>query len=134
MYIYALMLWVIQNIFWKYARLAGQEQKMISLLENFTQDKKQKDIQESKKLIDRAIADGSIDRLNNLLSAGHILVCLSNSYIQEASDLMFEKGLLLGELKKRYNDFLLYADRYFTEFATLVDGAKIDILFRLAIY
>lgn len=80
-----------------------------------------------KKLIDRAIADGSIDRINNLLSAGHILVCLSNSYIQEASDLMFEKGLLLGELKKRYNEFLLYADRYFTEFATLVDGAKIDM-------
>lgn len=53
-----------------------------------------------KKIIDAAIANGSIDRLNMLLSAAHLLNCESNNLVEEASDLMAENSLLLGDLKK----------------------------------
>ena len=53
-----------------------------------------------KKIIDAAIANGSIDRLNMLLSAAHLLNCEANNLVEEASDLMAENSLLLGDLKK----------------------------------
>lgn len=77
-----------------------------------------------KNLIDQAIADGSIDRLNQLLSASHILLCEANSLIEEASDLMSDKGLMLGILKKRHNDLVKCADSYFKEFALMVTENK----------
>lgn len=82
-----------------------------------------------KDLIKAAEADGSIDRLNSLLSAAHILNCEANMLVEEASDLMAENGLLLGNLKKLHNDFVRVADKYFKEFATLVttDTAKMDM-------
>lgn len=52
-----------------------------------------------KDLIKVAEADGSIDRLNSLLSAAHILNCEANMLVEEAADLMNAKGLLLGNLK-----------------------------------
>ena len=39
-----------------------------------------------KKIIDAAIANGSIDRLNMLLSAAHLLNCEANNLVEEASD------------------------------------------------
>lgn len=82
-----------------------------------------------KQLIDAAIANGSIDRMNMLLSAAHLLNCEANSLVEEASDLMTENGLLLGNLKKLHNDFVRVADKYFKEFATLVttDTTKMDM-------
>jgi hypothetical protein len=77
-----------------------------------------------KKLIDAAIANGSMDRLNMLLSATHLLNCEANNLIEEASDIMEINGLLLGDLKKLHNDFVRVADRYFKEFATLVGTEK----------
>lgn len=82
-----------------------------------------------KQLIETAVKDGSIDRMNMLLSAAHLLNCEANSLIEEASDVMLTKGLLLGNLKKLHNDFVKCADRYFREFATLVttDKSKMDM-------
>lgn len=82
-----------------------------------------------KKLVEAAIKDGSMDRLNLLLSAAHLLNCEANSLIEEAADVMNAKGLLLGDLKKLHNDFLKCADRYFKEFSTLVasDKCKMDM-------
>lgn len=82
-----------------------------------------------KQLIDAAVANGSIDRMNMLLSAAHLLNCEANCLVEEASDLMTENGLLLGDLKKLHNDFVRVADKYFKEFATLVttDTAKMDL-------
>lgn len=82
-----------------------------------------------KNLVDIAIKDGSMDRLNILLSAAHLLNCEANSLIEEAADVMRVKGLLLGDLKKLHNDFLKCADRYFKEFSTLVenDQCKMDM-------
>ncbi|WP_270409262.1 hypothetical protein [Bacteroides fragilis] len=66
-----------------------------------------------KQLIETAVKDGSIDRMNMLLSAAHLLNCEANSLIEEASDV----------------DFVKCADRYFREFATLVttDKSKMDM-------
>lgn len=77
-----------------------------------------------KQLIDHAIKDGSMERMNMLLSAAHLLNCEANNLVEEASDVMAAKGLLLGDLKKLHNDFVRCADRYFKEFATLITGDK----------
>ena len=69
-------------------------------------------------LIQRAVKNGAIEKVNKLLSAAHILNCEANSLIEEASDILRENGLLIGELKKYHTDFVKCADRYFTEFAT----------------
>lgn len=77
-----------------------------------------------KELIEQAQANGSMDRLNLLLSASHILLCEANSLIEEASDLMSEHGLLIGMIKKRHTDLIRVSDAYFSEFATLVNTEK----------
>ncbi|WP_321479750.1 hypothetical protein [uncultured Bacteroides sp.] len=77
-----------------------------------------------KQLIEAAIADGSMDRMNMLLSAAHLLNCEANNLIEEASEVMLKKGLLLGELKMKHNDFVRSADRYFKEFAMMVTTDK----------
>ena len=71
-------------------------------------------------LIKNAIENGSIERLNILLSAAHILNCAANQYAEEAADLMAENGLLLGRLKQLHNNFIKSADMYFREFAGMV--------------
>ena len=70
--------------------------------------------------IKNAIENGSIERMNILLSAAHILNCLANQYAEEAADLMEENGLLLGRLKQLHNNFIKSADMYFREFADMV--------------
>lgn len=82
-----------------------------------------------KQLIETAVANGSVERMNMLLSAAQLLNCEANNLVEEASDLMAENGLLLGDLKKLHNDFVRVADKYFKEFATLVetDKSKMDM-------
>ena len=75
-------------------------------------------------LIKNAIANGTIERLNVLLSAAHILNCAANQYAEEAADLMLENGLLLGRLKQLHNNFVRSADMYFKEFAGMVFNEK----------
>lgn len=81
-----------------------------------------------KKLIDIAVADGSMERMNMLLSAAHLLNCEANSLIEESADIMAKKGLLLGDLKKLHTNFVTAADRYFREFSTMVnEKSKMDM-------
>lgn len=82
-----------------------------------------------KQLIEAAQKDGSMTRLNQLLSASHILLCEANSLVEEASDLMLEQGLMLGEIKQLHNRFVQSADNYFKEFASMVDteSRKMDM-------
>ena len=77
----------------------------------------------------RAEANGSMSRLNQLLSASHILLCEANGLLEEAADLMAANGLLLGELKQLHNRFTTAADRYFSEFASMVttEEQKMDM-------
>lgn len=82
-----------------------------------------------KELIERARSNGSIERLNILLSASHILNCTSNQYAEEAASLMEENGLLIGRLKQLHNNFLKSADQYFSEFARMIfeQETKMDL-------
>ena len=45
--------------------------------------------------MDAAVKDGSMDRLNMLLSAAHLLNCEANSLIEEAADVMRAKACYL---------------------------------------
>ena len=82
-----------------------------------------------KEIIDRAAANGSMDRVNRLLSAAHLLNCEANGLIEETADILRANGFLLGELKKYHSDFVKCADRYFREFAVMVadDRRKMDM-------
>lgn len=82
-----------------------------------------------KQLIDAAVANGSLDRMNMLLSAAHLLNCEANNLVEEASDLIAKNGLLLGDLKKLHNNFVKSADLYFLEFSSLVEteNSKMDM-------
>ena len=72
-------------------------------------------------LIRRAEQNGSMARLNQLLSASHILLAEANSLLEEAADLMAAGGLMLGELKQMHHRFTQAADRYFREFGSMVE-------------
>lgn len=82
-----------------------------------------------KKVVDRAFENGTIDKVNRLLSAVHILHLEANTLIEEASDTLTEAGLQLGTLKKFHSDFVRCADRYFMEFATMITSneSKMDM-------
>ncbi|MBO8433169.1 MAG: hypothetical protein IAB08_07755 [Bacteroidetes bacterium] len=82
-----------------------------------------------KETIRRAVENGSMDRVNRLVSAAHLLNCEANGLIEETADILRENGLLLGELKKYHSDFVKCADRYFREFAVMVadDRRKMDM-------
>ena len=56
-----------------------------------------------KQLIDAAIANGSIDRMNMLLSAAHLLNYEANNLVEEASDLMVKNGLQVSKQKTVFN-------------------------------
>jgi hypothetical protein len=86
--------------------------------------RKEKSMIAKKDLIDRANADGAMDKMNHLISAAHILNCEANSLVEEASDLMDKYGLLLGDLKMRHNSFVRSADMYFSTFASMVKNEK----------
>lgn len=80
-------------------------------------------------LIEAAEKDGSMARLNQLLSASQILLCEANNLVEEASDLMRERGLMLGAIKQLHTRFVQSADAYFKEFSSMVttDKSKMDM-------
>ena len=51
-------------------------------------------------LIEKATQNGTIDRVNQLLSATHLLICTANNYLEESAELLKSNGMMLGELKK----------------------------------
>ena len=89
-----------------------------------TDEKRYTIMKPRKQLIDAAVANGSLDRMNMLLSAAHLLNCEANNLVEEASDLIAKNGLLLGDLKKLHNNFVKSADLYFLEFSSLVETEK----------
>lgn len=82
-----------------------------------------------KHLIERAVANGSMAKLNMLVSAAQILNCEANNIIEEASDIMIANGLMLGRIKQLHNNFVKAADMYFKDFASMVktDQDKMDM-------
>ena len=53
-----------------------------------------------KTVVERAKANGSIDRASLLLSAAYLLNSEASNLVEEAGDILRANGLLLGELKK----------------------------------
>ena len=82
-----------------------------------------------KTLIEAAEKDGSMARLNQLLSASQILLCEANNLVEEASDLMRERGLMLGAIKQLHTRFVRSADAYVKEFSSMVinEQSKMDM-------
>lgn len=82
-----------------------------------------------KSQIEAAQKDGSMARLNQLLSASHILLCEANGLVEEASDLMRTRGIMLGEIKQQHTRFVQAADAYFKEFASMItdEQSKMDM-------
>lgn len=61
-------------------------------------------------------------RVNILISAAHILNCTTNSYLEASADILEKNGMMIGEVKKMHNAFVKCADRYFREFAMMIDS------------
>jgi len=75
-------------------------------------------------LVNDAVQDGTMDKVNQLLSAAHLLICVSNNFIEEASEHIQKKGLLLGPIKMNHNMYSKQADKYFSSFASLITTDK----------
>lgn len=73
-----------------------------------------------KSIIERAKEDGTLARVNQLLSAAHVLRCEAANLIGETADLLESRGLLMGELKKCHSDLDKVQDRYFYEFTRMI--------------
>lgn len=73
-----------------------------------------------KEIIEKAIQNGAMDRINQLLSANQVLMGVSSRLTDEASELLQKNGLLIGPLKKKSNDVVKAADLYFTEFGQMI--------------
>ena len=84
------------------------------------QSKKTQIMKPPKTVVERAKANGSIDRASLLLSAAYLLNSEASNLVEEAGDILRANGLLLGELKKLQNAFTKAADRYFSDFASMI--------------
>lgn len=73
-----------------------------------------------KTVVERAKANGSIDRASLLLSAAYLLNSEASNLVEEAGDILRANGLMMGELKKLQNAFTKSADRYFADFAAMI--------------
>lgn len=90
--------------------------------------------------IDKAIKNGSLERINKLIAGSHMLMMTANNYIEEATDLMLKCRIFRGELKMKHTNFVKSADEYLEEYATMVhpnhkmdmfkDIDSFDIVFR----
>ncbi len=78
----------------------------------------------SKKIVDRAFENGTIDKVGRLLSAAHILNMEADMLVDEASDTLEKAGLRIGMLKKLHSDFIKRFDRYCSEFARMIPSKE----------
>lgn len=80
-------------------------------------------------LIERAKANGAIDRMNVLFSGMQILNAEANSLAEECADILMDHGLMIGRLKQLHNLFVKSADNYFNEFKNCIfsEEKKMDM-------
>lgn len=77
----------------------------------------------NKKTIDRAIADGTLPKIDRILSAAHLLTCIADHYMQEADDLTRGCGFCLGEVKRAQTAYSQHMERYNALWTQLVKGS-----------
>ena len=73
-----------------------------------------------KQLLEKAIADGAMKEVNELLSAAYLLSTISFSLHDDASEILQKYGLNLGTIKKFSNDLTKAFDRYINDFGQMV--------------
>ena len=76
------------------------------------------------KYIKKAEEDGTLKKVNQLLSAAHVLRCEAANLVGETADLLESRGLLMGDLKKLHNDLDKVQDRYFYEFTQMITSKQ----------
>lgn len=74
-----------------------------------------------KKIIDAAIANGSIERVDELMSAAQILITEAHCIIDETIEILGYNKLRSGELQASANRYLKSAEEYFKLFASAVN-------------
>ena len=78
--------------------------------------------------VELAKQTGSIARINQLWSAIFQLNTLSNNMVEEISDILEMNHLRDGRLKYLHNNFIKSANKFFTEFNTVMKpGIKMDV-------
>lgn len=70
-----------------------------------------------KSVLEKAQKAGAVDKAAFLLSLSYVVMAAANNFFEEASDIIGDYGLNLGELKQAHGAFLKTADRYFNEFS-----------------
>lgn len=73
-----------------------------------------------KEVIERAVKNGSMERVNSLLSAAHVMLCVANNLYSEAGEILEDNDMLAGELFRKHNLYHRSADAYFREFGDMV--------------
>lgn len=73
-----------------------------------------------KKLIDKCMKDGAMERCQYLMCAAHLLQCVASNLYGEADDIFRKYGLQMGEMKEKHSHMVKAADVYFLKFSELV--------------
>lgn len=77
-----------------------------------------------KKVIERAKENGSIDRVDRLLSASHLLISVYLDMVSETQDILRDNGMFMGDIKEKYGTLQKAFDVYFYEFTKLINNDK----------
>lgn len=80
----------------------------------------------NKKTIDKAIADGTLPKIDRILSAAHLLTCIADYYMQEAEDLTRGCGFCLGEVKQAQTAYTQHMERYNSLWTQLVSDSHMS--------
>lgn len=82
-----------------------------------------------KRIIEKAIANGSIERVDELMSASQILITEVHNLLDESIEILADNHLKGGVLQMVANRYLKAAEEYFKTFATCVysDCKKMDM-------
>lgn len=81
--------------------------------------------------VEQAIQDGTMDRVNQLLSLTLLLNTISNGLSDEAADLLRRHNLLVGPIKKNHTAMMKAADAFFYDFSTMItDSQNKEYLFK----
>ena len=71
--------------------------------------------------VERAVKNGSLNRVNQLLSLSLLLNTISNGLADEAADILREHNLLIGPVKQKHTAMMKAADAFFFDFSLMIN-------------
>lgn len=72
------------------------------------------------KAIDKAFANGSMERINKLLSASYLLHSVAKNLTDEASDIIRQNGMMMGRIEMLQNKSDDTFSHYAREFCSMI--------------